>query len=111
MARVSDDLSDYTVKELRELKDRVDGLILQKDKTERADLRSQMMALAAEAGLTLEEVLGGSRKMGGSSKGNVAPKYRNPDNADETWTGRGRMPHWLTAKLQKRGVSKEDFAI
>ncbi len=27
----------------------------------------------------------------------VAPKYRNPTNAAETWTGRGRTPLWVQA--------------
>jgi DNA-binding protein H-NS len=27
----------------------------------------------------------------------VAPKYRNPANANETWTGRGRAPLWAKA--------------
>jgi len=25
----------------------------------------------------------------------VAPKYRNPANAEQTWTGRGRAPLWV----------------
>jgi H-NS histone family len=29
----------------------------------------------------------------------VFPKYRNPDQPAETWTGRGKQPRWLTAKL------------
>jgi DNA-binding protein H-NS len=24
----------------------------------------------------------------------VAPKYRNPANAEQTWTGRGKAPLW-----------------
>jgi len=27
----------------------------------------------------------------------VAPKYRNPANAEQTWTGRGRAPLWAKA--------------
>ncbi|MCB1766993.1 MAG: H-NS histone family protein, partial [Candidatus Competibacteraceae bacterium] len=23
------------------------------------------------------------------------PKYRNPADPDQTWTGRGKMPNWL----------------
>src|SRR3954447_458149 len=34
-----------------------------------------------------------------SSRGKVAPKYRNPDNPAETWTGRGRQPRWVQAAL------------
>jgi DNA-binding protein H-NS len=27
----------------------------------------------------------------------VFPKYRNPKNRSETWTGRGKQPRWLVA--------------
>ena len=27
----------------------------------------------------------------------VAPKYRDPANSTNTWTGRGRMPQWVQA--------------
>jgi DNA-binding protein H-NS len=39
-----------------------------------------------------------------------AAKYVNPDNKSETWTGRGRKPNWLVAKLSK-GAKLADFAI
>ena len=32
----------------------------------------------------------------------VAPKYRNPADANQTWTGRGRTPLWVQA-LQTAG--------
>ena len=31
----------------------------------------------------------------------VAPKYRNPDNPEQTWTGRGRQPTWVKEALKK----------
>jgi DNA-binding protein H-NS len=40
----------------------------------------------------------------------VAAKYRNPNNADEVWSGRGRMPLWLGAEI-KAGKTREDFLI
>jgi DNA-binding protein H-NS len=43
-------------------------------------------------------------------RGGVSPKYRNPDNSGETWTGRGLLPRWLAAEL-KRGAPLEDFLI
>jgi DNA-binding protein H-NS len=46
----------------------------------------------------------------GGARGAVAPKYRNPENADETWAGRGLKPRWLTAAI-KSGGKIEDFAI
>jgi DNA-binding protein H-NS len=29
----------------------------------------------------------------------VHPKYRNPESPSETWSGRGRQPHWVAAQL------------
>jgi DNA-binding protein H-NS len=40
----------------------------------------------------------------------VFPKYRNPAKPSETWAGRGRKPHWLTAQL-KSGKRIDDFRI
>jgi DNA-binding protein H-NS len=30
----------------------------------------------------------------------VDPKYRNPERPSETWSGRGRQPHWVGAQLR-----------
>ena len=40
----------------------------------------------------------------------VLPKYRNPKEPSETWSGRGKTPRWLTAAL-KTGHTIEEFAI
>lgn len=40
----------------------------------------------------------------------VLPKYQNPDEPSETWSGRGKQPRWLTAAL-KTGHTIEDFVI
>jgi DNA-binding protein H-NS len=40
----------------------------------------------------------------------VFPKYRNPEQPSETWTGRGKKPRWLTAQL-KSGKQISDFRI
>lgn len=40
----------------------------------------------------------------------VPPKYRNPANKTETWTGRGRQPKWVAAAL-KSGKKMEDLAV
>lgn len=38
-----------------------------------------------------------------ATRGKVAPKYRNPANPEQTWTGRGRTPLWVQ-DLQKNGM-------
>jgi DNA-binding protein H-NS len=40
----------------------------------------------------------------------VSPKYRNPKEPSETWSGRGKQPRWLAAAL-KTGHTIEEFVI
>jgi DNA-binding protein H-NS len=40
----------------------------------------------------------------------VNPRYRNPDNPEETWAGRGLKPKWVKEKLST-GVSLDDLLI
>lgn len=46
----------------------------------------------------------------GRSTGKVAPKYQNPANAKDKWTGRGRQPRWLMAEIAN-GKQLEEFLI
>jgi DNA-binding protein H-NS len=43
-------------------------------------------------------------------RGKVAPKYKNPANGLETWTGRGRQPRWVADALAG-GKSLDDLLI
>ena len=40
----------------------------------------------------------------------VSPKYRNPNDPSETWSGRGKLPRWLVPLL-KSGMQIENFRI
>jgi DNA-binding protein H-NS len=40
----------------------------------------------------------------------VRPKYRNPKNPAETWSGRGKLPRWLRPQLGA-GRNLNDFLI
>ena len=78
-----------------------------------AKVADQRRALESELSKISRFHVGGARaKVGrGVLKGSsVAPKYRNPENASETWAGRGLKPRWLTAAI-KSGKKLEDFAI
>ena len=46
----------------------------------------------------------------GRKYGKVPPKYRNPADPNETWTGRGRQPRWMAAFVAK-GKSPDEFLI
>lgn len=83
-----------------------------------ASVRKQAVALAARHGYTIEELFGGQpgaqpirRKRGSRRKPTkVSPKYRDPDNERNTWSGRGSMPRWLAKKI-RFGQHATDFLI
>ena len=72
----------------------------------RSEIRGKLEAIAVEAGFKISELFGGR---GGKGR-KVAAKYANPDNPSETWTGRGRKPRWLAARL-KAGDKQEKFLL
>ena len=104
MARVNVD--KMPLKKLLDLERQLKGAIATARERERAEVKGELAVLAEKRGFSLRELMGGRGK-----GGKVAPKYRNPDNAAETWTGRGRKPNWLVAELKKKGAKIEDFAI
>lgn len=93
-------------KELSELELRVKKAKSGAQERSRSEVRSKIEAMAAAAGFKISDLFGGR---GGKGR-KVAAKYVNPDNASETWTGRGRQPRWLSAKL-KGGERIEKFLI
>ena len=82
--------------------------------------KAAVARLLKSAGWTFEELFGkgGSTAAAPAKKarkarktsGKVAPKYRNPANAQETWSGRGRQPRWL-ANLTGAGRKPDEFLI
>jgi len=69
-------------------------------------------AKAAEAGTTTTKRGRKAKAKAASPRagGKVAPKYRNPANPEEVWSGRGMTPRWLSNYIQQ-GKSKDDFLI
>lgn len=98
-------LDKMSVAELKDLRSRIDQAIAERQSAERVQLRQKLEAMAAESGFSLGDLMGNARK--GRP---VAIKYRNPKDASQTWTGRGRPPRWL-AEAMKKGAKKESFLI
>jgi DNA-binding protein H-NS len=107
MARPSN-LEKMSYADLAKLESRIAQLKVQKQDTERAELRRKVIDLVKAHGFQLDELFGkGARAKGGK----VAPKYRDPQNPTNTWTGRGRMPRWMVAATKGGKARKEDFLI
>ena len=102
-------LEKLSVKELETLEIEVQEALAARKLTEKAEVKEKLAALAEKNGYSVDELFGKARRSNGV-KGKVAPKYRNPNNPSEMWTGRGRMPLWIKA-LTDKGAKREKFLI
>ncbi|HLO76748.1 MAG TPA: H-NS histone family protein [Magnetospirillum sp.] len=112
---MSENLSDL-LKQAEELNERIRlAKIAEHDKC-----RADAIALIEGRGFTVAEIFGDiadaskrgrkPKDAGEDARTQVAPKYRNPDNPAETWTGRGRQPKWVAAKIAA-GIYLESLKI
>jgi len=100
------DLTTLDYPQLVALKNDVERELKARETEEKAKAKRQILDLAKSYGLSVEEVLG-------KIKGERAPveaKYRNPNDASQTWSGRGRKPIWVQQQLDA-GKTMEDLAV
>jgi DNA-binding protein H-NS len=89
-------LDKMTVVELKKLQGDVETAIRTRQKKDLADAKAAAEKAASEFGFSLAELVGGAKP---GTKAKAAPKYRNPENVEQTWTGRGRKPQWIVDAL------------
>ena len=105
------DISNLSVEELKRLQVEAELLIASKKDQAIEDAYSQIMNIADNVGLSIEQILEfGAQKRKKTTRKAVEPRYRNKSNPSDTWTGRGKQPRWLVAELEK-GATLEDFLI
>ncbi|MFZ5657608.1 MAG: H-NS family nucleoid-associated regulatory protein [Pseudomonadota bacterium] len=92
-----------------------------------ATVRKRLEQIARAEGYSIAELFGsrgsaapapapapraakGTRKPSKMAGSKVAPKYRDPANAANTWSGRGKQPRWL-ASYTAQGRALEEFRI
>lgn len=108
MAKI--DLSKMSLVDLKAHARDVQQAIEDFEKTKRAEALAEIEAVAAKFGFKAADLLGGKAPKAYRAKGSVSPKYRHPETASVTWSGRGRKPGWIVDGLAK-GKKIEDFAI
>lgn len=99
------DLETMSREELKTLISDAQKALKTVDARRKAEAKRAAEKVAKEFGFSLEEVVTGGSK---GSKG--APKYANPSDASQTWTGRGRKPNWVIAALDA-GTPLEELAL
>ncbi len=100
------DLDNLNVDELRAITENAQQLIAKKQHQRLYDAYMQFEKISEDSNATIEEILKAGEKL--EKKRSI--KYRNSDNNEETWTGRGRKPTWLVEALTA-GRDLEDFAV
>jgi len=94
--------------ELQAVIDKAEKALKDKQSKKRKDVIAQIKELAASIGVTVN-IQDAEKKTVKKAK-KVAAKYLNPDDASQTWTGRGVAPKWMQALL-KAGRDKSEFLI
>lgn len=95
------DLSKLNLAQLKDLQAQIGAEMKNREKSEIEKARNDINAIAQSLGLSLKDLLGASESKGKVRKqtGKVAVQYRNPQDASQEWTGRGRQPGWVKELL------------
>lgn len=100
-------LNDLSLKELKDLQSQLARAISSfEDRRKKAAL-VELEEKARELGFNLAELATLTTARG---KTVSAPKFANPANPADTWTGRGRKPRWFSEALAA-GKQPGDMAI
>ncbi|MGC9457438.1 MAG: H-NS family nucleoid-associated regulatory protein [Halothiobacillaceae bacterium] len=103
------DLSQMSADELKALVEQAESSLRERHQRRIMELRKEAEELAREMGMSVGEVFGLEGR-GAAQKSKLPPKFMNPNNPKQTWTGRGKRPRWLAEALE-RGEPEDKFRI
>lgn len=101
------DLNTMSLKELRDLQGQVAKAIANFEDRRKQAALVVLEEKAKDLGFSLAQLTGAKP---GRKRSVGVPKYVNPADPSDTWSGRGRKPKWFTDALGA-GKSPEDMAI
>ncbi len=112
------DIKNMTRKELVKLQRDIEKALERLKKQDMKAARQAAEKAAAAHGFSLADLAGQPAKAAPAKAARVAkapkkpgkPKYRNPADAKQTWTGKGRQPDWFKNAVAK-GKAPETMAI
>ena len=104
------DLEKLDIGQLAGLLGEAQAEMAAREKGNRKDLRSELERRVAAEGYQLADIL---PELGIASPGRARrkrpPKYRDPQNPEQSWSGVGRVPKRVQAILDERGVNLAAF--
>jgi len=109
IAELETALDTMSLADLKTAAPMIDAKIAEREKAEKDVVKAELAELAKSKGFDMADLFGDTPKATKERKP-VAPKYRNPADASQTWTGRGRKPKWVVEALDAGG-NMDDFLI
>jgi len=76
----------------------------------RDEVKRKLIQMAKDEGYSIEELFGGKAASRSTKGSKVAPKFRNPADPSQTWTGRGKSPRWYADAIAS-GKKESDLLI
>ena len=116
---MSIDLRNLSTKELQALKSRIEKALSKAEKKMKEEALRAAKEAARKFGYSLEEITDekaakkparGKGKKTARKGAKVPPKYANPSDPKQKWSGRGRQPAWFKAAIEA-GASPDDLLI
>jgi DNA-binding protein H-NS len=108
------DLSKASKQDLEKLKLDIDEEMMRRAEQDKSSALAAAEKAANEFGFSLAELsaaLTPAGKRGAKGKrSKSAPKFRNPENPEQTWSGVGRKPGWIK-EAEADGVPLDDLLI
>jgi DNA-binding protein H-NS len=102
------DFDRMTVDELWHLHEQLSHVLSVRLTTEKRALEKRLAQLRNDSPSKSPDGAAGLRERRKYPR--VYPKYQNPNEPSETWSGRGKQPRWLTQALTT-GRAIEEFLI
>jgi DNA-binding protein H-NS len=102
------DLSGLSENELQNIIENAEKALKMKQDGKRKEVVAQIKELAASIGVSIDIHENDKRSLRKGVK--VAPKYQNPQNPAQKWTGRGVAPKWFQSLLDS-GIDKSQLEI
>lgn len=103
------DLKNLNQHQLNELISRAESRKHELAKERIVKVREKVLALLKVEGFTLDELFN-ARGVVRKTRRPARPKYQNPADHAQTWSGRGKRPRWFNAALAA-GKKEKDLLI
>jgi len=106
------DLKKMSRKQLEKARADIDKALGRLEKSEMKAARDAAEKAARSHGFSLSEITSGEKasKIAKPKSAKAAPKFANPADASQTWSGKGRKPDWFKSAVAA-GTDPADMTI